>query len=193
MKNTKYNKPIIICSLSTLCIAILIGAFFLTREPKSQFEPVVSEEPESQLESAASEVPESMLDNWSEISDTNPEASLTDTSGDNQITGTLKDKTQEIISEDESETIVDLSGSQVSDAEEKPTAAPTTEDDNTNPDKQPDYSPSVPQTIQQEESSASHAGQVYDPVFGWVTPSPVQQDTIDSDGDINKQVGTMGN
>ena len=36
------------------------------------------------------------------------------------------------------------------------------------------------------------SGQVYDPVFGWVTPSGVQQDNIDSDGDINKQIGTMG-
>ena len=41
-------------------------------------------------------------------------------------------------------------------------------------------------------SGDSHPGQVYDPVFGWVTPSGVQQDSIDSDGDINKQIGTMG-
>ena len=84
-----------------------------------------------------------------------------------------------------------------------------TTDDVTDPDKQPEYDPPVQQTPTSPQdnptggsgtgtpsggtgSDDSHPGQVYDPVFGWVTPSGVQQDNIDSDGDINKQIGTMG-
>ena len=95
-----------------------------------------------------------------------------------------------------------------------------TTDDVTDPDRQPEYDPPVQQaqapTPPQDSptdgsgtetlsgdsgtgtpsgdtgTDSSHQGQVYDPVFGWVTPSSVQQDTIDSDGDISKQIGTMG-
>ena len=41
--------------------------------------------------------------------------------------------------------------------------------------------------------SDSHPGQVYDPVFGWITTGDTNQDNVDNDGDINKQIGTMGN
>ena len=34
-------------------------------------------------------------------------------------------------------------------------------------------------------------GAVYDPVFGWVVPSPITQIEGDSDGDPNKMVGNM--
>lgn len=40
--------------------------------------------------------------------------------------------------------------------------------------------------------TSSHAGQSYDPVFGWTDSSGGQSIAIDGDGDINKQVGTMG-
>lgn len=39
--------------------------------------------------------------------------------------------------------------------------------------------------------STNEQGQVYDPVFGWVSLSPVEQIHTDNDGDINKQVGSM--
>lgn len=37
-----------------------------------------------------------------------------------------------------------------------------------------------------------HPNQIYDPVFGWLDVGTTTQDTIDSDGDINKQIGIMG-
>lgn len=40
--------------------------------------------------------------------------------------------------------------------------------------------------------SGGNPGQVYDPVFGWITTGPTRQDVVDSYGDINKQIGTMG-
>ena len=42
------------------------------------------------------------------------------------------------------------------------------------------------------DDGTDHTGQVYDFVFGWIDVGPTIQDTIDSDGDINKQIGTMG-
>ncbi len=39
--------------------------------------------------------------------------------------------------------------------------------------------------------SKNKKGQVYDPVFGWITPSDVQQEIIDGDGDPDKIIGEM--
>lgn len=105
---------------------------------------------------------------------------------------------------------------------EKPAEPPVTDADLTDPDTVPTYPDEVPtaesQTpdtkqpgkTQTPESSAAtpnstqppasstnagqeeHPGQVYDPAFGWITPSQSMPESIDSDGDINKQVGTMG-
>ncbi len=63
--------------------------------------------------------------------------------------------------------------------------------------REPGYEPTPSQQPEQNAPSGgggtddSHPRQVYDPVFGWVTPNNVQQDNIDSDDDINKQIGTM--
>lgn len=70
--------------------------------------------------------------------------------------------------------------------EPKPIEKPiTTEIDNK--EETPSYDSSVP-TADKED----HEGQVYDPVFGWVTVGDTIQDVVDSDGDIEKQIGTMG-
>mgnify|MGYP000135181900 FL=1 len=89
-----------------------------------------------------------------------------------------------------------------------PLEKPETNDDTTNPEKQPEYDDSVPTTPDPTEPPAddkpnntppakapsdSHPGQVYDPVFGWITTGDTNQDNVDNDGDINKQIGTMGN
>ena len=196
-KHTDKKKIATISGLSALCIAVLAGAWFLTREPERDFTPASAERAD-------------MTDTWKENSNTDtPLPSATPES--TQITGTPSDDTQTVISEDESGSTTSLSDSTGKEeaSQEKPTAPPETTDDVTDPDKQPDYEPSVPQPeptekptpSPQPEPSApagggstddSHPGQVYDPVFGWVTPSDVQQDNIDSDGDINKQIGTMG-
>ena len=118
-----------------------------------------------------------------------------------------------MVSEDGTGSTTSLSDSSTREeaTQEKPSEPPMTTDDVTDPDRQPEYDPPVQQaqapTPPQDSptdgsdtetpsgdsgTDSSHQGQVYDPVFGWVTPSSVQQDTIDSDGDINKQIGTMG-
>lgn len=64
----------------------------------------------------------------------------------------------------------------------KPTSTPSSStssntDQNTEPE--PDYG---------EENGA---GQIYDPAFGWITPSEAVGENVDNDGDVNTQVGSM--
>ena len=58
---------------------------------------------------------------------------------------------------------------------------------------QPVEQPTEPPTEAPTEAteSASQEGKIYVPGFGWVTPSGSIGRDVDSDGDINKQVGIM--
>lgn len=200
-KNTKptdRKRTIAICGLSALCIAVLAGAYFLTREPEREFIPSSAERAD-------------VTDTWGENSGTDailPDASVKESS---QIQGTASDNTQTVVSEDETGSTTSLSDSSTKEdaLQEKPTVPPITTDDITDPNKQPEYGPPVQQTPAPPQdnptggsgtgtpsggtgSDDSHPGQVYDPVFGWIDVGNTQQDNIDSDGDINKQIGTMG-
>lgn len=194
-KHTDKKKIAIISGLSVLCIAVLTGAYFLTREPETDFIPASAEHAD-------------VTDTWEEKSNADtPLPSATPES--TQTVGTPSDNTQTVLSEDETGSTSSLSGSSTKEdaSQEKPETPPETDDDLTDPDKQPEYAPSVPEPSKestpspQPEQSApaggsstddSHPGQVYDPVFGWIDVGDTQQDNIDSDGDINKQIGTMG-
>ena len=202
----KNNKPTdtkrtpTICGLSALCIAALAGAWLLTREPERDFTPAPTEQADQ-------------TDRWEEkpgmetatLPSAAPEATRQE--------GTASDNTQTVVSEDGTGSTTSLSDSSTREEalQEKPSEPPVTMDDVTDPDRQPEYNPPAQQaqapTPPQDSptdgsgtetpsgdsgTDGSHQGQVYDPVFGWVTPSSVQQDTIDSDGDINKQICTMG-
>ena len=195
--NTDKKKIAIISGLSALCIAVLADAYFLTREPERDFTPVSAESA-------------NVTDTWEENSNTDtPLPSATPES--TQTEGTPSDNTQTILSEDETGSTSSLSDSSTKEDanQEKPESPPETDDDLTDPDRQPEYEPSVSQpepskeltpSPQPEQSTPeggggtddSHPGQVYDPVFGWIDVGDTQQDNIDSDGDINKQIGTMG-
>lgn len=197
-KPTDRKRTFTICGLSALCIAVLAGAYFLTREPEREFIP------------ASAELAD-VTDTWGENSGTDtilPDASVKESS---QIQGTASDNTQTVVSEDETGSTTSLSDSSTREdaLQEKPTEPPVTTDDVTDPDKQPEYDPPVQQTPAPSQdnptggsgtgtpagdtgSGDSHPGQVYDPVFGWIDVGNTQQDNIDSDGDINKQIGTMG-
>lgn len=189
-KHTDKKKTAIICGLSALCIAVLAGAYFLTREPETDFTPASTERAD-------------MTDTWEENAGTDtsiPSAAVREST---QLQGTSSDNTQTVLSEDETGSVTSLSDSTAKEdaAQEKPETPPETTDDVTNPDRQPEYAPSVPQPSETPAESTpaggggtddSHPGQVYDPVFGWIDVGNTQQDNIDSDGDINKQIGTMG-
>ena len=192
---TNTKKALTICGLSALCIAALAGAYLLTREPDTEFVPASTETG-------------SLTDSWEE--NANVSLPTTTDSESTQVTGSSSDQTQTVISEDESGSVSSLSDSSSKEdaAAEKPTEKPETTDDTTDPDKQPGYENDVPQSTTppadapdtnpsnppaEEGSNADeHPGQVYDPVFGWIDTGDTTQDNVDNDGDINKQIGTMG-
>lgn len=64
----------------------------------------------------------------------------------------------------------------------EPEPAPTPEPA---PKPEPSPEPSTP------KDAGGHEGQVYDPVFGWTDVSEGVSIPVDSNGDINKMVGTM--
>lgn len=74
-------------------------------------------------------------------------------------------------------------------ADTKPQEKPKTPDDTKNPDKKPEYGDDVPVAGEPENGND---GKVYDPVFGWITTGEAVSDSIDNDGSLDKQVGTMG-
>ncbi len=203
MKKTENNKSkkfaLTIGGLSALCVTVLAGAYFLTKEPENDFTPTSTES-------------SSATNTWDENTDIDTAIPTTTTQNSNQVTGEITDNTQTVVSVDDNETVTDLSGSTPKeDSEEtKPSEPPKTNDDTSNPDKQPEYDDTVPTTPEPTEPPTenpsqpdnnppaenpddSHPGQVYDPVFGWITTGDTQQDNVDNDGDINKQIGTMGN
>ena len=200
-KNTKptdRKRTFAICGLSALCIAVLAGAYFLTREPETEFIP------------ASTEV-SNKTDTWEDHSAVDASLPPTAALESTQLQGTASDNTQTVVSEDDSGSTISLSDSSTREEalQEKPTEPPMTTDDVTDPDKQPEYDPpaqQAPASAQDDPTGgsgtgtpsgdtgpdSSHPGQVYDPVFGWIAVGNTQQDNIDSDGDINKQIGTMG-
>lgn len=175
-KHTDKKKIAIISGLSVLCIAVLAGAYFLTRELETDFIPASAERAD-------------VTDTWKEKSNADtPLPSATPES--TQTVGAPSDNTQTVLSEDETGTTSSLSDSSTKEdtSQEKPETPPETDDDLTDPDKQPEQS----EPAGGGSTDNSHPGQVYDPVFGWIDVGDTQQDNIDSDGDINKQIGTMG-
>ncbi len=82
----------------------------------------------------------------------------------------------------------------------EPPEAPAAEGDISNPEEPPAY---TPEEVKPEPSTApaqpdtpaagssNGNGAVYDPVFGWVIPSTVNQTPMDSAGDPDKMVGNM--
>ncbi|MEY8525176.1 DUF6550 family protein [Lachnospiraceae bacterium 38-10] len=188
-KKTDTKKIASICGLSALSLAVLAGAYFLSREPTEEFVP-------SSIQT------DTATDTWKENAGTDVQRPEDLPDGPIQAEGTADDQTQVLISEDDSGSTVSLSDSTArTDPEEgKPEQAPegAVLDDEEEPDAQEEPAateskapaatpaPSVPSV------EAEHAGQVYDPVFGWIPVGDTQQDIVDSNGDINKQIGTMG-
>ena len=206
MKKKPPSKKVVFTAagLAALCLVVLAGAWFLTREPENDFIPASAQNSDTaeswtENEVPASEMPSSKF-NITEEPVTVPSESAEKESSSSQ--------TQTILSEDDSGATSDLSGStqQEENAMEAPAEKPSAIGDPADPETHPEYEAPASEAAQPSTPSApaenpaesvpstdsDHAGQVYDPVFGWITVGPTNQDTIDSSGDINKQVGTMG-
>lgn len=197
MKKISNNAKIkcILLGLSILAILISLTDWRFTQDPAQNFTPMPEETG-------------SMTDTWEEES-YYPEilvAGVVPDAASGHVDSTPEAET--IVASDQnlfgSEQTVSLSVSTTKDTADTtpPEEKPVTTDSLTVPDKKPEYDESVPlhtetkdfkEPARSETVSVTSSGQVYDPVFGWIQTGDTNQNIVDSSGDINKQIGTMGN
>lgn len=121
-------------------------------------------------------------------------------SGNKADSGTATDNQSEeypkTVSENEDETIIDFTDP--SPSKEPAPESPGTEaaDESTASTQTSDTDASSGQSGSDSGTPAAGStndkGQVYDPAFGWITVQEGISIPADNDGDINKQVGSMG-
>jgi len=193
MKRISNNTKIkcILLGLSILAISISLTDWKFTQDPAKNFTPMPEETG-------------AITDTWEEES-YYPEILIAD---DNDTESQQKLSDEGMVPSDGdifiSEAPVSLSDSTTKEMADNtpPKEKPVTADPLTNPDKKPDYDDSVPLHTETKDFkepersktvSVTSSGQVYDPVFGWIQTGDTNQNVVDSSGDINKQIGTMGN
>lgn len=191
MKNKKY----LAIGLGASCIAILIGITLLNNKPEPEFAPEAVES--------------TISGSWEEkYSQNTPKETYFHEPEPTGTVVTENDTTQVIITEETEKVVTELNppvDKNKVQANTKPDTPPKESDKNgrlPSCDK-PETETTAPQEQTQPEQTQppvqepsdpgdnKHEGQIYDPVFGWITPSPAQGQITDNDGDINKQVGTM--
>lgn len=96
-----------------------------------------------------------------------------------------------VIASDESGTVLDFAPV---DSSAEPPPAPSAAGDYNNPDAPPEYSEedtTPPANNGPAPGATNGEGQIYDPVFGWITPGAGNGVPVDNGGDPDKQVGEM--
>ena len=204
------NKKIIASVLGIACVAILIGVTVITPKKNHTFTPEASEAASNDSWEEKHTPPAS---GPATLQETEAEQA--------PATGSADDKTQAVVAEDEKTVVTELNPTvdkekvqadtkpiaPPADSEKKgrlpscdmpestpaPTTAPPAPEPENVPNSEPAAEPenAAPATEAANPENSGHEGQVYDPVFGWVTPGAAQGQVVDNDGDINKQVGTM--
>lgn len=187
MKKFFTSKPFLVTVLIMLCVAVVAVCFFLNWDRGSEFVP----EPPQQSESVG---------DWTEhggnTEGTDPSATTTPNPAQEQAAY------PKVVEEDEKNVVIEFTPSQSSEAEapEAPAGKTKIEEPQQKPETShpvnPDPAVKPPEPKTQAPSgpapgSTNSKGQVYDPVFGWVDLSPVEQIPTDNDGDPNKMVGSM--
>ena len=207
------HKKILAAVLGTACVALLAGSIFFGRSPEPTFTPQAPEETTSQTswEDASSSTPVEPPSLPSQ-----EEAGLQLIGSKEDLTQTtIADTPEEVIAE----LTPSVSKEQIQ-QDTRPTAPPAaserqdkfpdcTADENdlipvTPEPDEPETAPvssepllpapapeSTAAPVQTAPAANTQSGQVYDPVFGWMSPAPAQGQAIDNDGDVNKQIGSM--
>lgn len=196
----KTKNLLMLLGFSFLSVFIVLGVWILTREPSTEFAPMPEETGP-------------ITDTWEEKTKYSDiliaeDATISTTS---TPTATAENQMPAEVTQESGNTEVTVSGTtdSLSDSTTReasdsvpPAEKPTTTDSLTDPNKKPEYDASIPlhteikdfkEPENNDTASVTSSGQVYDPVFGWIQTGDTHQNTVDSSGDINKQIGTMGN
>ena len=198
-KNIFKSKAFPAAALAMGCIGILAACFLFGREKKPDFQP---EEP----------IPDPIAQEWQETpsptAPTQPQATPVPTGNSGtpsqaaargQAQADAMESYPQVTSESDQLVTIDFTP-ETEKLQTEPPEAPTAEADATDPEQPPAYAPeeldpeptAPPAQPDTPAAGASDGnGAIYDPVFGWVTPSTVEQTTIDSAGDPDKMVGNM--
>lgn len=195
---SKKKNLFITLGFTILTLAILCSVWIGSKEPVTDFTPMPEET-------------KATTDTWEEEF-TYPEILIADASSDTAVIDNAVDySTSTKAPSDNPDTVIispakteSLSASITKDAADSaaPEVKPITKDPLTDPDVQPEYDNSVPihteiKDFKEPENHTAAAvtssGQVFDPIFGWIQTGNTNQNTVDSSGDINKQIGMMGN
>lgn len=189
------NKKVIASLLGIACVAILIGVVAMTPKTKHTFTPEVTE-------TASNDSWEEKYTSASSEQGTPPETDTAPVTRD----GSADDKTQTVVTEDDKTVVTELTPAAEKEkvqTDTKPTSPPADSekhgrlpscdipDSEPAPTSAPQPTAPDPEPVTEAPQSGGHEGQVYDPVFGWMTPGAAEGQVIDNDGDVNKQVGTM--
>lgn len=184
MKKFIVSKPFIISALCVLCAGVLLTCWIVSRDDRENFTP---EQPKTSESSGS----------WEETSSGTKEAVTPSPDGTNADQD--KDSYPKVVEDNGQEVKIDFTPPQTSSSvppeipEGKTEIAdpgsshPVQKDPTVTPPKQESSQSSTP-----APGSKNEQGQVYDPVFGEVTVANGVGIPMDNDGDINKQVGSMG-
>lgn len=182
LKKTITSKPFIAGTLAVLCVGILATCLLLQKNDQTEFTP----------EPTSSAAP---VESWSEHESAAADKE-TGTSTGTDIAA--KEEYPKVTESSEAQTVIDFTDPEPS----KPEAPPVPEGKTEVPEpetshpvkKDPTVTPpkeDPPKSDTPAPGSTNDKGQVYDPAFGWVPLSPVEQIPTDNDGDPNKMVGSM--
>lgn len=188
MKKFIRSSGFLFSVLAVACVGILVTCLFVNREQKSDFQPEevsantdTSETPATSPPAAATRVP---------AAGTPAPAATKDPMGEYP----------KVVEESGEGVVIDFTPEGEALQPETP-EPPAAEGDATDPSAPPTYTPKATEpepTAPPAQNSNTPApgstngnGAVYDPVFGWVVPSQVEQTTSDSSGDPDKMVGDM--
>lgn len=182
LKNLLKSKGFLVSVFIVVIVAILLICWFVSRKPADNFQP---EEPV--IGSAATE--------WQDTPSPTAAPGIT---GQPSGAAATPETYPKVTAENDMDVVIDFTPG-AEELQPEPPAPPVSQEDNTDPSEPPSYEPeetspepSAPAPQAPEAGSSNGNGAVYDPVFGWVVPGDAQQSVGDSDGDINKMVGNMG-
>jgi len=185
MQKSKNPKMFIVGTAAVIFICVLTFFFVGGKNGRSEFIPE-SPEPVAVIESWT-ENTTSTIEN-TENSRNNPFNQPTE----KQTTIQTEEPTQ---TEETTESAVIIYFNEPTPPKEPPPDITGTNPDEPAPAESPDHvgqphdNPVPDSTV---AGNRNNKGEVYDPVFGWVTPGKAEQKNVDSQGDPNKMVGNMG-
>lgn len=188
MKNFIKSRGFLLSVLAIACIGILTVCFVVNRHTDNNFQP---EEIASNTQTQEPQVTPAPATNTESPAPAHTPAPAA-----------TKDPMEEypkVVDESEEEVVIDFTPESEELQPETP-EPPVAEGDAADPSAPPTYAPEATepeptappaQYSTPAPGSTNENGAVYDPVFGWVVPSQIEQTTSDSNGDPNKMVGDM--